>query len=83
VTTNDNARRSGSIVARLRVAEIRRGAVDEIRRTIKPSIPLVGHGGVEMHDEIELRRPLAGGRSTYTSRPMLAFPFPVRRFERP
>lgn len=41
------------------VIEIRRGAIDEIRRTIKPSIPRIGHGGVEMHDELEMRRPLA------------------------
>ena len=57
VTTNDNApaihlyESLGSVVA-----EVRHGAIDEIRRTIKPSIPLVGHAGVEMHDEIELRR---------------------------
>ena len=61
VTTNDN-----TPAIRLyeslgyAVAEIRPGAIDEIRRTIKPSIPLIGYGGVEMHDEIELRRSLGG-----------------------
>lgn len=59
VTTNDNEpaihlyESLGYVVV-----EIRRGAIDEVRRTIKPSIPLVGHGGIEMHDEIELRRPI-------------------------
>jgi ribosomal protein S18 acetylase RimI-like enzyme len=55
VTTNDN-----TPALRLyeglgyRLVEVRRGAIDEIRRTIKPSIPLVGHGGVEIHDELQL-----------------------------
>ncbi len=60
VTTNDN-------VAAIHlyeslgyvVVETRHGAIDEVRRTIKPSIPLIGHGGVEMQDEIEMRRRLA------------------------
>jgi ribosomal protein S18 acetylase RimI-like enzyme len=62
VTTNDNA-------PALRLYEslgyavrgIRRGAVDELRRTIKPGIPLVGHAGVEMHDELELTMELGTG----------------------
>jgi ribosomal protein S18 acetylase RimI-like enzyme len=56
VTTNDNepAIRLYESLGYV-VTEIRRGAIDEIRRTIKPSIPLVGQGGIEMHDEIELR----------------------------
>jgi ribosomal protein S18 acetylase RimI-like enzyme len=55
VTTNDNEpaihlyESLGYVVV-----EVRRGAVDELRRTIKPSIPLVRHGGTEMHDELEL-----------------------------
>jgi len=59
VTTNDNepAIRLYTSLGYV-VAEVRRGAIDEIRRTLKPAIPLVGHGGVEMHDEIELRRPV-------------------------
>ena len=54
VTTNDNApaiRLYESLGYVL--VETRHGAIDEIRRTIKPSIPLMGHGGVEMHDELE------------------------------
>jgi ribosomal protein S18 acetylase RimI-like enzyme len=57
VTTNDNApaiRLYESLG--YGVAEVRHGAIDEIRRLIKPSIPRVGHGGVEIHDEIELAR---------------------------
>jgi ribosomal protein S18 acetylase RimI-like enzyme len=40
------------------VAAVRPGAVDTARRTLKPSIPEVGHDGVAIHDEIELHRPL-------------------------
>jgi ribosomal protein S18 acetylase RimI-like enzyme len=57
VTTNDNAPalRLYASLGYL-VTEVRHGAIDEIRRTVKPSIPLVGHDGIEMHDELELRR---------------------------
>jgi GNAT superfamily N-acetyltransferase len=54
VTTNDNLdalrfyQRHG-----MRIAGVSPGAVDESRR-IKPSIPLVGDYGIEMHDEITL-----------------------------
>jgi ribosomal protein S18 acetylase RimI-like enzyme len=60
VTTNDNAPalRLYESLGYL-VVEVRRGAIDDIRRTIKPTIPLIGHGGIEMHDEIELRVSLA------------------------
>jgi len=34
---------------------VRQGAVDEARR-MKPSIPLIGRGGVPITDEIELER---------------------------
>ena len=59
VTTNDNepAIRLYESLG-YGVAEIRRGAIDELRRTIKPSIPLVGHGGVAMRDELELIKEL-------------------------
>lgn len=59
VTTNDNEP-AIHLYESLGYAlvEIRRGAIDEIRRTIKPSIPLGGQGGIEIHDELELRRPL-------------------------
>lgn len=59
VTTNDNAPALALYDALgYAVTEIRHGAIDESRRTIKPSIPLVGHGGIEMHDELELARDL-------------------------
>jgi ribosomal protein S18 acetylase RimI-like enzyme len=59
VTTNDNepAIRLYASLGYV-VAEVRHGAIDEIRRTLKPSIPFVGYGGTGMHDEIELRRPI-------------------------
>ncbi len=59
VTTNDNAR-AKRLYERLgfRVLEVRPGAVDR-SRAVKPAIPLVGVGGVEMHDEIELALDLA------------------------
>jgi len=55
VTTNDNAhaqawyRKRGFIVT-----GVRPGAVDEARRTLKPSIPELGAAGVPISDEIEL-----------------------------
>lgn len=65
VTTNDNvaAIHLCESLAYV-VVETRRGAIDQIRRTIKPSIPRIGHGGVEMRDEIEMRRPLVGPRTS-------------------
>lgn len=59
VTTNDNSpaiRLYESLGYRL--VETRRGAIDDLRRTIKPSIPLIGHDGLEMHDELEYARRL-------------------------
>jgi ribosomal protein S18 acetylase RimI-like enzyme len=59
VTTNDNAPAIHLYESLgYRVVEVRRGAVDDLRRSTKPSIPLVGLGGVEMHDELELARGL-------------------------
>jgi ribosomal protein S18 acetylase RimI-like enzyme len=55
VTTNDNLdalafyQRHG-----FRLVELRAGAVDEARRTLKPEIPLVGEQGLEIRDELEL-----------------------------
>ncbi|HEY7293618.1 MAG TPA: GNAT family N-acetyltransferase [Dehalococcoidia bacterium] len=54
ITTNDNThalrfyQRLG-----MRISAVRIGAVDEARRQ-KPEIPLTGHGGIPIHDEIEL-----------------------------
>lgn len=57
VTTNDNLdalrfyqRRGFSI------AEIRLGAVDQSRRTVKPTIPEIGRFGIPVRDEIVLER---------------------------
>jgi ribosomal protein S18 acetylase RimI-like enzyme len=56
VTTNDNDR-ALAFYEKLgfRVVAVRQGAVDEARR-MKPSIPLIGRGGVPITDEIELER---------------------------
>jgi ribosomal protein S18 acetylase RimI-like enzyme len=59
VTTNDN--RDALAFYELRgfhVTAVRTGAIDEARRTLKPSIPRIGQHGIEMHDEIELTRDL-------------------------
>ncbi|HET9724975.1 MAG TPA: GNAT family N-acetyltransferase [Actinomycetota bacterium] len=56
VTTNDNV---GAIAFYehhgFRIVTVRQGAVDRARER-KPSIPLVGRDGIEIHDEIELER---------------------------
>ena len=55
VTTNDNLgalrlyQRAG-----YRLTALRHGAVDESRRTIKPSIGEIGEHGIPIHDELEL-----------------------------
>jgi ribosomal protein S18 acetylase RimI-like enzyme len=55
ITTNDNVRALRFYQRRgLRVVKVHTGAVDRARATIKPSIPLVGDNGIEIHDEIEL-----------------------------
>jgi ribosomal protein S18 acetylase RimI-like enzyme len=58
VTTNDNER-AQAFYDKLgfRVVAVREGAVDEARK-LKPSIPMIGAGGVPITDEIELERPL-------------------------
>ena len=54
VTTNDNMparafyERHG-----FRLVAVRPGAVDEARRTLKPTIGLLGHGGLPIRDELE------------------------------
>jgi hypothetical protein len=55
VTTNDNTHARRWYGARgFVVTEVRPGAVDEARRTLKPSIPERGAGGVLISDEIEM-----------------------------
>ena len=55
MTTNDNLvalrfyQRAG-----FRMAELRTGAVDEARATLKPSIPETGNDGIPLRDEIDL-----------------------------
>ena len=59
VTTNDNLDALRFYQRRgMRLARVTPGAVDESRK-IKPSIPLVGDFGIEMHDEftLEMRLP--------------------------
>ena len=61
VTTNDNLDALAFYEHRgFRVTTVRTGAVDEARRTLKPTIPVVGQHGIEMHDEIELTLDLSG-----------------------
>jgi DNA-3-methyladenine glycosylase I len=58
VTTNDNLAALRFYQRRgLRIVVVRRCAVDEARR-VKPSIPLTGHDGIPIHDEVELELPL-------------------------
>lgn len=62
VTTNDNLDALAFYEHRgFRVTTVRTGAIDEARRTLKPTIPLVGEHGIEMHDEIELTMLLSQG----------------------
>jgi len=58
VTTNDNER-AQAFYDKLgfRVVAVREGAVDEARK-LKPSIPLIGAGGVPITDELEFERRL-------------------------
>lgn len=54
MTTNDNASAIGFFGRRgFEIVAVHEGAVDEARK-LKPQIPLVGHDGVEIHDEVEL-----------------------------
>ena len=40
------------------------GAVDDIRRRLKPGIPLTGDDGIPRRDELELERLLGRGSSS-------------------
>ena len=61
MTTNDNLaalrfyQRNG-----FRLAELRPGAVDEARATLKPLIPETGNDGIPIRDEIDLVLDLGG-----------------------
>jgi ribosomal protein S18 acetylase RimI-like enzyme len=57
VTTNDNLDALRFYQRRgFTISTIRPGAVDEARRTLKPTIPLVGRFGIPVRDEIVLER---------------------------
>jgi len=54
-TTNDNLTALGFYQRRgFRLAELRAGAVDASRRTLKPLIPEIGEAGLPLRDELEL-----------------------------
>jgi N-acetylglutamate synthase-like GNAT family acetyltransferase len=69
MTTNDNLaalrfyQRNG-----FRLAELRPGAVDEARTTLKPSIPERGNDGIPLRDEVDLVLELGGSRDQATAR---------------
>lgn len=55
VTTNDNlAALRLYQQAGFRLSALRAGALDEVRRTLKPSIPEIGEHGIPLRDELEL-----------------------------
>jgi ribosomal protein S18 acetylase RimI-like enzyme len=55
VTTNENlAALALYQKVGYRLVALHAGAIDEIRRTIKPSIPLVSGNGIRVRDELEL-----------------------------
>lgn len=63
VTTNDNLDALAFCGHRgFVVTTVRTGAIDEARRMLKPTIPVVGQHDIEMHDEIELTMTLPEGR---------------------
>lgn len=58
ITTNDNLDSLRFYQRRgFRISAVHRGAVD-LARKLKPTIPLKGHYGIPLHDELELERPL-------------------------
>jgi ribosomal protein S18 acetylase RimI-like enzyme len=65
VTTNDNLDALRFYQRRrFRISEIRPGAVDEARRSLKPTIPDVGRFGIPIRDEIILERRHSGATNT-------------------
>ena len=58
ITTNDNTDALRFYQARgFRLVAVRRGAVDEARRALKPEIPERGAYGIPIRDELELELP--------------------------
>jgi ribosomal protein S18 acetylase RimI-like enzyme len=61
ITSNDNTHAFRFYQRRgFRLAVARPGAVDELRRTLKPAIPEIGNDGIPIRDELELELPLEG-----------------------
>jgi ribosomal protein S18 acetylase RimI-like enzyme len=61
MTTNDNLRALGFYQkCGFMLVAVHGGAVEKARQ-IKPSIPLIGEGGIPIRDEIELKMFLGGG----------------------
>lgn len=59
VTTNDNIHALAFYQRRgFSLAALHRDAVTEARKTLKPSLPLVGEGGIPLRDELELEKRL-------------------------
>lgn len=59
VTTNDNVDALRFYQRRgFKLTQLRPGAVDTSRQTLKPEIPLVGEHGIPLTDELELRMAL-------------------------
>ena len=63
VTTNDNLAALAPLpAAGWRLAALRPGAIDEARRTLKPSIGEIGEHGIPIRDELELDARALRGR---------------------
>ena len=59
VTTNDNLTALALYQkAGWTLAALRRGAIDQLRQTVKPSIPATGQNGIPLRDELELSKDL-------------------------
>ena len=59
VTTNDNLSALALYQkARWRLSALRPGAIDELRRTVKPRIGIFGQHGIPLRDELELQKRL-------------------------
>ena len=71
ITTNDNLQAIKFYELQgFRIVAVHRGAVDRAR-SFKPSIPLVGGSGIELHDELELElivAPVAASGTEVTAR---------------